>query len=70
MANTWEYQVFSVGTWLRGTKDDELAGVLNKLAAEGWEIINVAFPHGDKPKIVARRVQSAAKKRARNYPGD
>lgn len=70
MDANWEYQVFSVGSSLRGVKDDELAGALNQLSADGWEIINVGFPYGGKPKIVARRQQSGTAQRQRNWPGE
>lgn len=66
----WVYEVFSVGSIWRSANDEQLAGVLNRLAAEGWEIVNVAFPYGGKPKIIARRRQSTSERRQQTYPGE
>jgi hypothetical protein len=40
----WIHQVFTVGSALKGLKDEELAQILDRMAADGWEIINVAWP--------------------------
>lgn len=64
----WEYQVFTVGSHLRGLKDEEMGALLTNLAADGWEIINVDFPGGSRPKVVARRPMPEAEKRKRSWP--
>ncbi len=64
----WEYQVFTAGSNWRGLKDEELGVLLTNLAAEGWEIVNVAFPHGSRPKVIARRPMPEPEKRKRTWP--
>ncbi|MFN2195683.1 MAG: DUF4177 domain-containing protein [Anaerolineales bacterium] len=65
----WVYEVFSVGSIWRSISDEQLAGVLNRLAAEGWEIVNVTYPYRSQPKIIARRQQSTAERRQEGWPG-
>lgn len=46
----WEYDVVFVNRVARrvdGTSTAELAGLLNKLGAEGWEVVGTAFDGGD-----------------------
>jgi hypothetical protein len=65
----WIHQVFTVGSALRGIKDDELAQILNRMAEDGWDIINVTIPYGGRPKIIARRLLSGAERRQKSWPG-
>lgn len=62
------YDIFSLGSFLRSPKDKEVAAALNKLTTDGWEILNVAYPYGSKPKIIARRPLSEQEIRQQKWP--
>ena len=65
----WIHQVFTVGSALKGLKDEELAQILDRMAADGWEIINVTFPPGSRPKVIARRQLTESERRQKSWPG-
>lgn len=64
--NKWEYRVDTIGSAIRGLKDEEIETALNEWGQEGWEIIS-ARPPTNSPKItiVAKRLMTAGSQRQR-----
>ncbi len=62
----WEYRVDTIGSAIRGLKDEEIEAALNEWGQEGWEIIS-ARPPTNSPKItiVAKRLMTASSRRQR-----
>lgn len=62
----WEYRVNTIGSAIRGLKDEEIEAALNEWGQEGWEIIS-AHPPSSSPKItiVAKRLMTANTQRQR-----
>jgi hypothetical protein len=62
----WEYRVDTIGSAIRGLKDEEIEAALNEWGQEGWEIIS-ARPPSSSPKItiVAKRLMTANTQRQR-----
>jgi hypothetical protein len=65
----YEYRVYTVGSALKGQKDEDISAALTKLSLEGWEIFSIKFPYGSRPKIITRRTLSEAERRQRSWPG-
>lgn len=62
----WEYRVDTIGSVLKGLKDEEIEVVLNDWGEAGWEIIS-ARPPTNSPKItiIAKRQQTLESRRQR-----
>ena len=62
----WEYRVDTIGSALKGLKDEEIEVVLNDWGEAGWEIIS-ARPPTNSPKItiIAKRQQTLESRRQR-----
>jgi len=62
----WEYRVDTIGSAIRGLKDEDIEAVLNEWGEEGWEVIS-ARPPTNSPKItiVAKRPMTAGTQRQR-----
>ena len=65
----WEYQVLSMGSGLKGPKDEQLQLVLNELGNQGWESASI-YTQGQSPKvtIVVKRPLSESTRRQRSMP--
>ncbi len=66
-ANTkWEYRVETLGSALRGLKDEEIEALLNDWGEAGWEVVS-ARPPTNSPKItvIAKRQQTTSTQRQR-----
>lgn len=53
MSNRWSYQVIQVkpGTW-GGFKTESMQAELNRLGAQGWELVSIAMPHVFSPAML------------------
>ena len=52
----WEYRVETIGSVLRGAKDEETEATLNEWGEDGWEVISARPPtDSSKMTIVAKR---------------
>jgi hypothetical protein len=40
----WEYRVKTIGSFLLGTKDENIEATLNEWGDEGWEVTHVYTP--------------------------
>ena len=73
MADTvqWEYIFQTVGSVIKGPKDEEVAALLNAWGAEGWELVAaVSQSGGSAIKLVAKRPLSTTARRRRSMPGE
>jgi hypothetical protein len=62
----WEYRAETLGSVLRGIKDEEIEEVLNIWGAEGWEVIAIhSTSNSSKITAVAKRLLSPEVKRQR-----
>ena len=43
----WEYRVLTVGSALKGAKDEQIEAALNELGMDGWEAVNVYAQTGN-----------------------
>jgi hypothetical protein len=65
----WEYYVETVGSALRGTRDEELQQVLNELGEDGWDVIEIEqLPNSNKIRVVAKRPLTISARRERSRP--
>ena len=65
----WEYRVLTVGSALKGAKDEQIEAALNELGMDGWEAVNVYAQTGSsKVTLVAKRHLTAASRRMRSMP--
>lgn len=65
----WEYRVETIGSVLRGAKDEKIEATLNEWGEDGWEVISARPPtNNSKVTIVAKRVLTSATKRRRSVP--
>ena len=65
----WEYYVQTVGSALRGTRDEELQQVLNELGEDGWDVIEIEqLPNSNKIRVVAKRPLTISARRERSRP--
>ena len=53
MSSRWSYQVIQVkpGTW-GGFKTDAMQAELNRLGAQGWELVSIAMPDMVSPAMM------------------
>jgi len=62
----WEYRVDTIGSAIRGLKDEAIEAALNEWGQEGWEIISARPPtNSSKITIVAKRLVTASTLRQR-----
>jgi len=62
----WEYRVDTIGSAIRGLKDEEIEAALNEWGQEGWEIISARPPtNSSKITIIAKRLMTAGTQRQR-----
>ncbi|MBU0510297.1 MAG: DUF4177 domain-containing protein [Chloroflexi bacterium] len=62
----WEYRVKTIGSVLRGAKDEETEATLNEWGEDGWEVISARPPtNSSKMTIVAKRPLTTATQRQR-----
>ncbi|MCU0484623.1 MAG: DUF4177 domain-containing protein [Anaerolineales bacterium] len=65
----WEYQVFTMGSVLKSTKDEDIQEFLNHWGAEGWEVIAVhILENTNKIRLYAKRPLSGSPPRTRKWP--
>jgi hypothetical protein len=66
----WEYSVQSVGGILRQPKPEQLTEMLNRAAAEGWELTHLATQDNTNALwLVLRRPSTARTRRESSWPG-
>lgn len=64
----WEYRVQTVGSALKGAKDEEIEALLGEWGEEGWEVIAAhALEGSNKVRIIAKRPLSRAALRSRTW---
>jgi hypothetical protein len=64
----WEYRVQTIGSMF-GTKDEDIALILNQWGEEGWEATQVYTPEGSgKVTLVAKRPLTRETIRLRSIP--
>ncbi len=53
MSSRWSYQVIQLkpGTW-GGFKTDAMQAELNRLGAQGWELVSIAMPAAFSPAMM------------------
>jgi hypothetical protein len=62
----WQYRVDTLGSAIRGLKDEEIEAVLNEWGEEGWEIISARPPtNSSKITIIAKRLMTTGTQRQR-----
>ena len=62
----WEYRVNTIGSAIRGLKDEEIEAVLNDWGEAGWEVISARPPtNSSKITVVAKRPQTTSTLRQR-----
>ncbi len=62
----WEYRVQTVGSFLLGTKDENIEATLNEWGDEGWEITHVYNPsESGNVTLVAKRLLTSETVRRR-----
>jgi len=67
----WQYRVESVGSWIRGPRDGQLAEMLDGWAAEGWELVCAVPREGTQAvTLIARRRVTRQERRRRTRPGE
>jgi len=65
----WEYRVETIGSALRGAKDEEAEAILNEWGEDGWEVISAHPPtNSSKVRVVAKRPLTSAAQRRRSMP--
>jgi Domain of unknown function (DUF4177) len=69
-ATVWEYVVYPAGGGLKRAKPEELTGILNQAASEGWELFQVV-PQEDNYRLllVLRRPATPRTRREAGWPG-
>ena len=62
----WEYRVDTIGSAIKGLKDEEIEAVLNDWGEAGWEVISARPPtNSSKITVVAKRPQTTSTLRQR-----
>jgi len=68
--NEWEYRVLTLGSFFKGTRDDELEEILNEWGQEGWELITFrTIENTNQAQLIAKRPLDRTARRWRNMPG-
>ncbi len=66
----WEYIVQSLGSLVKGPKDEAVQELLNAWGEEGWELVAaVPLANSFAIKLVGKRPLSTAARRRRSMPG-
>ncbi len=67
----WEYRIETIGSALRGAKDEEIEAALNELGEAGWDVISAHPPttNSSKVRVVAKRPLTTATRRQRSRVG-
>ncbi len=65
----WEYRVQTLGSALRGVKDQDIEAALNAWSEEGWEVFTVMPRPDGKVTLVVRRSLGKRPRRERTWPG-
>ncbi len=66
----WEYRVETIGSALRGAKDEGIEATMNEWGEDGWEVISARPPtNSSKMTIVAKRPLTSATRRQRSRDG-
>ncbi len=66
----WEYIVQSLGSLVKGPKDEAVQELLNAWGEEGWELVAaVPLTNSFAIKLVGKRPLSTAARRRRSMPG-
>jgi hypothetical protein len=69
LVQTWEYRVFTFGSFFKGVKDEELESVLNQLGQESWELVGVrTIENNNQAQFVLKRPLTPAARRLRSMP--
>ncbi|HKZ54605.1 MAG TPA: hypothetical protein VJ123_03925 [Anaerolineales bacterium] len=64
----WEYRVETLGSIWRGSRPQDLEGILNQAAGEGWELSEIAA-HGNRLWVVLRReAERRSRDRSASWP--
>ena len=65
----WEYRFKTLGSVLKGIRDEELQELLDEWGNEGWEIIAVTQDSGtNKVRLFAKRPLTDRARRQRSIP--
>jgi hypothetical protein len=65
----WEYRVLTLGSFLKGVKDDEFENILNQLGEESWEVVGLrTIENSNQAQIVAKRPLTRESRRWRSMP--
>ena len=65
----WEYRFQTLGSILKGIRDEELQELLDEWGNEGWEIITVTQDQGSgKLRLYAKRLLTDRSRRQRSMP--
>jgi len=59
----WEYRVHSIGGVLKGAKPEQLTEVLNRAAADGWELTHMVPQENSNGLWLVLRRQTTARTR-------
>lgn len=66
---TWEYRVFTTGSFFKGVKDEELEAGLNQLGEEGWELVSSrSIENTNQAQLILKRLLTPAARRMRLMP--
>ena len=65
----WEYRVQTVGSFWKGTRDEDFSALLNQWGEEGWEIVGFrTIENSNQAQVIAKRPLSRATRRWRSLP--
>lgn len=67
----WEYRVQTIGSFLLGTKDENIEATLNEWGDQGWEVTHVYNPsESGNVTLVAKRPLIRETSRHRSRPSE
>ena len=66
----WEYRFETLGSGLRGPREEEVEVLLDEWGEEGWEVVTAFATYGTRQiKILAKRPLTKIRRRQRGWPG-
>lgn len=66
----WEYRVLTIGSFLKGVKDEEFESMLNQWGEEGWEVVSFrTIENSNQAQVLAKRPITRETRRWRSMPG-